>query len=256
VIEGGGEPTLHPDFNAVVAGIKKLGLAVGLITNGFLMPYIGMVEDFEWIRVSLDASSRTQYRQLKGVDGFDRVINNLMNIAAEKRKALLGVGYVLTNLNDDLVQFEQLVKFLRKIGASYIHVRPVVDHPELLSTAGIGFLKKYETRDFSVNIAAITDNQEAGNSGLPCLAHSLSTVVTADGGVYLCGRLNQFENWQPLGNLHQRTFNKIWSGQERRDQVRLVSQPEFCLDNCPQCRMTKYNRLLYGADQIRTRNFI
>lgn len=256
VIEGGGEPTLHPDFMSVVQMAKDQGLALGLISNGFLMPYLGSMGDFEWIRISLDAAGREEYRRLKGVDGFDRVINNLMVMAANRDGLTLGVGYILTNRNDELVRLEQLVRFLRKIGAGYIHFRPVVDHPKLVSSANLCFLKKYETESFSVNISAMTDNKERGNSGLPCMAHSLSTVITADGGVYLCGRLNSFDSWEPLGNLHRQSFHEIWMGETRRRQVSLVSEAEFCRTHCPQCRMTKYNRLLSDAERIKTRNFI
>ena len=256
VVEGGGEPTLHPDFNRVVRGARDMKLAVGLITNGYLVPYLDQVDQFEWIRVSLDAASRNQYRRLKGVNGFDRVIANLTALAAERRSATLGVGYVVTNGNDDPVRLEQLVLFLRQIGVSYIHFRPVVDHPEMVSTTDLGFLKKYETESFSINIAAMTENKDMGNSGLPCLAHSLSTVITADGSVFLCGRLNAFESWEALGNLNDHSFHRIWTGEKRRAQVSLVSQADFCRNNCPQCRMTKYNRLLTDVDKIKTVNFI
>ena len=256
VIEGGGEPTLHPGFKQLVRLARDMDLALGLITNGYQAPYLDSINDFEWIRVSLDAAGRDEYRRIKGVDGFNRVINHLMTIAAQKKNCTLGVGYVVSNLNDDLFKIEQLVLFLRKIGVNYIQFRPVVDHPELFSSVDPGFLKKYETRDFSVNPAAMTDNLERGNAGLPCLAHSLSTVICADGGVYICGRLNQYENWEPIGDLTRESFNSIWTGRKRREQVGLLSQAEFCRANCPQCRMTKYNRLLSDVEKIKTRNFI
>ncbi|MEW6263500.1 MAG: radical SAM protein [Thermodesulfobacteriota bacterium] len=255
VIEGGGEPTLHPDFSAITREIKELDLALGLITNGFILPREpwGL---FEWIRVSLDAAGRDQYRTLKGVDGFDRVLSNLMAVAAAGRPPTLGVGYVLTNRNDDPGQLEQLVLFLRKIKVSYIHFRPVVDHPELTSRTSLDYLKKYGTDEFSVNISALHDNRETGNGGLPCLAHSLSAVIAADGSVFLCGRLNSHESWEALGNIRAQSFPEIWTGEKRRAQVRMVSEPGFCRSHCPQCRMTKYNKLLDGMEKIKTRNFI
>jgi radical SAM protein with 4Fe4S-binding SPASM domain len=233
-----------------------LGLAVGLITNGFLLNYLDEASHFEWVRVSLDAAGREQYRELKGVDGFDRVINNLMALAAAKGDAALGVGYVLTNRNDDLVRLEQLTLFLRKIGVDYIHFRPVVDHPELYSETRLDFLKKYETKNFSINIAPMNDNRDMGNRGLPCLAHSLSTVIAADGSVFLCGRLNRFDAWAPIGNVCQESFTDVWNSDERRRQVHMVSNADFCLAHCPQCRMTKYNRLLNDVQRVKTRNFI
>ena len=148
VIEGGGEPTLHPDFSAVVEAAAQRGLALGLITNGFLAPHLPLIDRFEWIRVSLDAASRDQYRRLKGAAGFDRVLGNLMAAAAARKETAVGVGYILTNANDDLALLEQLVLFLRQSGVSYIQFRPVVDHPELFSTAHIDFLKNTKPKFF------------------------------------------------------------------------------------------------------------
>jgi spore coat polysaccharide biosynthesis protein SpsF (cytidylyltransferase family)/MoaA/NifB/PqqE/SkfB family radical SAM enzyme len=253
VIEGGGEPTMHPRFAEVVENISGLNMAQGLITNGYNLP-LDVIHHFEWVRFSLDAASSSQYKALKGVDGFDRVIHNLQ--AAAQQTSTLGVGYVVTNRNDDAVLLEQLVLFLRSIGVAYIQFRPVVDHPELSSSIDLGFLKKHETSDFSVNLSAMTDNIETGNSNLPCLAHSLSTVICADGSVFLCGRLNTLDSWSPIGSLSDTTFHQIWTGRTRKQQVSLVSRADFCRQHCPQCRMTKYNRLLNDVERIKTRNFI
>ena len=253
VIEGGGEPTMHPQFSDVVKSISALNMAQGLITNGYNVPR-DVMDRFEWVRVSLDAASSSQYKALKGVDGFDRVILNLQAMA--QQTPTLGVGYVVTNRNDDAVLLEQLVLYLRSIGVAYIQFRPVVDHPHLSSNVDLGFLKKHETRDFSVNLSAMIDNMETGNRSLPCLAHSLSTVICADGSVFLCGRLNTLDSWSPIGNIRETTFHRIWTGQTRQQQVSLVSQGDFCSVHCPQCRMTKYNRLLSDVERIKTRNFI
>ena len=254
-IEGGGEPTVHPEFDTVVKRADSAGLALGLITNGYILP-LNSMSRFEWIRISLDAADRGQYERLKGVDGFHRVINNLATLTASRQVGTVGVGYVVTNQNNDPLLLEQLVLFLKKTGVSYIQFRPVVDHPELSASDSLTFLKKYETEDFTVNLKAMTDNKPSGNSGLPCLAHSLSAVIAADGSVFLCGRLNHHASWEPLGNLKNRSFKEIWTGEKRKEQVRLVSRAEFCRDRCPQCRMTKYNRLLSEMDRIKTRNFI
>ncbi|HPG30596.1 MAG TPA: radical SAM protein, partial [bacterium] len=60
-IEGGGEPTLHPDFCEIVEYIVKSGMSVGMITNGTNLNYGNLIDKFEWIRVSLDASDREEY---------------------------------------------------------------------------------------------------------------------------------------------------------------------------------------------------
>ncbi len=259
-IEGGGEPTLSPFFAEAVAEALNQGLAVGLITNGLDLFGPGRDPDlykrFEWIRVSLDAADRRQYLRTKGVDGFDRVLANLAALAESCRESTLGVGYVLTNQNDEPDRLQDLVLTLRSLGLNYLQVRPVVDHPELVSRLPLDFLKKFATPDFSVNLAALTDNAASGNLGLPCLAHSLSVVIGADGVVWLCGRLNADPAARPIGDLTAHGFQYIWHGPERARQAALAASPQFCLDHCPQCRMTKYNQLMAEIDKLKTRNFI
>lgn len=259
-IEGGGEPTISEFFEAAVKSALDHGLAVGLITNG--LELFGGRHDpavyrkMEWIRVSLDAADRRQYLDAKGVDGFDRVLANLGRLAELAPEVTLGAGYVLTNRNDDPDHLQQLALTLRSLEASYLQIRPVVDHPDLVSRRPLDFLTKFSTPDFSVNLAALEDNAPNGNDGLPCLAHSLSTVIGADGAVWLCGRLNAEAEARPVGGLTAADFIEIWRGPERARQTALAASPEYCRARCPQCRMTKYNKLLYDIDRLKTRNFI
>jgi hypothetical protein len=132
----------------------------------------------------------------------------------------------------------------------------VVDQPSLVSRRDLSFLKAWETDSFAVNLEALADNAVAGNAHLPCLAHSLSAVIGADGLVWLCGRLNAEPSARPLGDLHTAGFAEIWAGAERRRQARQAASAEFCRTNCPPCRLTKYNRLLNDLARLKTRHFI
>ena len=259
-IEGGGEPTVAPFFAQAVTAALTQRLAVGLITNGLNLfppdmdPYI--YSRFEWIRISLDAADRRQYLELKGVDGFDQVMAAIDRLTTLAPNATLGVGYVLTSRNDEPNHLQNLVLTLRSMGLDYIQIRPVVDHEDMVSQQPPNFLKKFETPDFSVNLAALTDNAPSGNLNLPCLAHSLSTVIGADGAVWLCGRLNTSAGAVPVGSLTEYSFRDIWLGPERARQTALAASADFCCGHCPQCRMTKYNQLLADIDRLKTRNFI
>lgn len=54
---GGGEPTLHPEFNSITHFAKGLGLRLGLITNGLRLKYIPehVLQCYDWIRISMVA---------------------------------------------------------------------------------------------------------------------------------------------------------------------------------------------------------
>ena len=253
VLEGGGEPTLYRHFKQVVDIAKKNKLGLGLITNGTVALDENILKEFEWIRVSLDASTAKEYFELKGVDAFERVVNNIENY--KKHCDTVGVGYVVTKKN--ISEIETLVMRLREAGVSYIQLRPVVDCEELYPyDIDLSFLKFYQTQSFAVIIDGMKENANHGNAGLGCFAHSLTSVISGDGSVYLCGRLNIYNWLNPIGNINIQSFNEIWNGEEREKQSKMVCNPDFCSKNCPQCRITKFNELIEKMKNIKSKHFI
>lgn len=253
VLEGGGEPTLYPHFAEVVRYARSVGLAVGLITNGTRALNAEVVSEMEWIRVSLDASTREEYVRLKGVDVFENVLTNIAKYV--KHCDTVGIGYVVTNNN--ISQLESLVLRLRMMGASYIQLRPVVDSPELFpQDVDLSYLKYYENSEFAVNIEGMKENAERGNDALPCYAHSITSIISGDGSVYICGRLNIYEWLKPIGNIREKSFRRVWYSEERQNQAEKLTDAEFCRRHCPQCRISKFNKLFYRLDHVKSVHFI
>ncbi len=254
VLEGGGEPCLHPEFSKALELALDSDLAVGLITNGTLFTFEEFLPRMEWVRVSLDADSPETFREFKGKDFFDRVIANIRRMCAAKESCTIGVGYVVTR--DNIRNLEEITILLNDLGVDYLYLRPVIDHPEMRIEENLYYLRKYETDSFRVLIHAMQENTVTGNNELPCVAHSLSTVIASDGSVFLCGRLNIFDWMEPIGNINSESFGNIWRGSRRREQSAQVRDGSFCSQWCPECRMTKYNTVLERLKQVRTVNFI
>lgn len=253
VLEGGGEPTLYENFADIVYYAKNVGLAVGLITNGTQELDEQLLKQFEWIRVSLDASTTTEYEMLKRVDCFEKVMKNIAVYA--KYCPSVGVGYVVTNTN--ISQIEPLVMRLRELNVSYIQCRPVVDSDELSpKSIDLSYLQFYQRGNFGVNIGGMIENAESGNFGLPCNAHSITSIISGDGSVYICGRLNIYDWLKPIGNIREQSFHAIWNGDERRRQAKQIQNADFCKNHCPQCRISKFNALLDKLSSVKSVNFI
>lgn len=167
----------------------------------------------------------------------------------------MGVGYVVTNTN--LSQIETLVMRVREAGVSYIQMRPVVDNKELYPYGvDLTFLKFYQSAKFAVIVDGMKENAGFGNAKLPCRAHSITAIVSGDGAVYICGRLNIYDWLEPIGNINQQKFEEIWNGETRKKQAEMVSKADFCERNCPQCRVTKFNRLFERLETINSKHFI
>jgi len=263
VIEGGGEPTLHRSFADIIRRIDETGMAAGLITNGSILHYDEVFNVFEWVRVSLDVSTPAQMKELKSRKNgmFDQVIRNIERMARLKTHTTLGVSYIVTRKTREGI-FE-LIGQLRDMGVDYVQIKPVVDHPDLaLEDHQLDDLQSYQREGFQVFLDALHENIVMGNANLPCTAHSLSSIIGANGSVYLCGRLNTYADWPAIGNINQLSFREIWNSEERHRQARLVLDREFCRSKCPECRLTKFNvALSEEADfippkKVKTPNFI
>jgi len=184
---------------------------------------------------------------------FEKVIDNISDYTSAC--PVVGVGYVVSNQNCS--NLETLVKRLKILGVSYIQFRPVIDHPELLPEINLNYLTRYISgQNFNIIIDGMEENKESGNKGLPCRAHSLTTVISADGNVYLCGRLNKYNWFEPMGNINEHSFHSIWNGENRKKQAKQVLDPEFCKQFCPECRITKFNCFIANSEKIHTRSFI
>jgi radical SAM protein with 4Fe4S-binding SPASM domain len=252
-LEGGGEPSLYSKFSEVVFYAKSKGLALGLITNGTVRISEDLLKEFEWIRVSLDASTAEEYVDLKGVDCFEKVLSNIAHYS--KYCNTVGIGYVVTNKN--ISQIEALVMRLRELGVSYIQLRPVVDCPELYPEGvDLSYLMVYQNSTFGVIIDGMKENAESGNFNLPCVANGITSVISGNGNVYICGRLNIYDWLKPIGNINEQSFHDIWNGMERKKQLEMVNDKIFCTANCPQCRVSKFNRLVDRLNNIKSKDFI
>lgn len=249
-IEGGGEPTLYPYFSEIVDYIDSKGLGIGVITNGTVKLNKNVLRKLEWIRVSLDASNNEEYLRLKGIDCYERVLSNIAHYV--KYCNTVGIGYVVTKNN--ISNIEALVMRLRSLGASYIQMRPVVDNTDLFpNNIDLTYLECYKSTKFNVIVDGMVENAETGNSELPCHADSITSIISGDGSVYICGRLNIYNWLKPIGNINESSFSEIWNGEERKRQEKMIQSPEFCSKYCPQCRVTKFNQLferLYNTHSV------
>jgi len=255
-LEGHGEPTLHPEFKDIVRDIVRAGLEVGLITNGILYDYEDVSSLFNWIEVSLDAGSVATYCATKKVDAFERVREHIVDMLIDRPGQVTGIGYVVTRRN--YMEVPRMMIWAQGIGASYFNMRPVVDAPN----QWIGTTDLPDTASY-LNMPIINHMREHsihGNAGLPCIAHSLSGVIAADGSVLFCARLaNKYagtEDFPVIGNILEQPFHAIWNSVQRKQWARQVSSPQYTLKHCPACRFTKFNQILWRRRDCKTRGFI
>jgi len=256
-LEGGGEPTMHKNFCDIVRYGASLDLDMGLITNG-VKELNENINFLRWVRISLDASNADEYRYEKGVDMFDKVISNIkhMNIIRNRDKVYLGIGYVITKDNDkDLLLF---INMMNDIGVDYIYMRPVEENndlsPDFISLdAYKKLIEKKEDRLSTKVLLKVNERTIKDNDNLPCIAHSLTCVIRANGELVLCEKRKH--DIVILGNVNNSSFEDIWMS-EKRKKISKKLLNNTSTKGCEVCRLTRFNKIFYELGKLRTSNFI
>jgi len=256
-IEGGGEPSIHNDFEEIVQYGKSLDLHMGLISNG-VENFSHVIKYFKWVRISIDASSPTEYKQEKGIDRFEVVLSNLGNFSKNRdpSQTHLGVGYVLTKRNINSVM--NIVPTFDKLGADYLYLRPVEESPQLVPSLDDLFNLRKQLLEFTEThrIKAILNINERlikNNDNLPCIAHSLTCIIQANGEVMLCEKRRH--DIITFGNIYEEDFDKIWNSNTRKKVTNKLLNP-LCQIGCEVCRITPFNRIFFDVNNIHTKKFI
>ncbi|MCM1231012.1 MAG: radical SAM protein [Ruminococcus flavefaciens] len=256
-LEGGGEPALHPNFREIVEIGVQSGIDMGLITNG-TVDISDCVGSLKWVRVSLDSSTAEEYMQEKGVDGFGRVLENLkkMSAARDPKQTFIGVGYVLTTRNQS--NLSELVKQLDNAGVDYLYLRPVEEAPQITPSLADLLAIRKQLAGITANMRikymlSINDRVVEQNAGLPCVAHSLTSIIHANGEVALCEKRR--EDGIILGNVYEKSFEEIWVSpyRERISQKLLNSE---CQKGCSACRVTGFNMIFEQLENVHSKHFI
>lgn len=216
---GGGEPLMNPKFNLMVSIAKNLGFQIGLVTNGVLLNKVEDLEAFMFIRISLDAHNQEDYKKVKGVDTFNKVIDNIK--MALKRNETVGLSYVVgPDNNKNLEKAEELASDL---GVSYIQIKPsyVCERKEIFTD--------FEYPDGSPIIGT---QRYLPEDNIPCIIAGLVAIIGANGDVYFCCQGRAIDRLT-LGNLKDKTFKELWT-------ERMNLKPNVSL--CPMCRYMNYTK--------------
>jgi len=123
-----GEPLINK--KATLSGIKlalSAGIEVGLFTNGLLLDkeVREVIVDGLYVHVSLDASSEQSHKAIKGKEGFERIIQNIKELAHLRNnrssKLQITVGYILHKENHN--EIYNTVRRLKESGADIIRFK-------------------------------------------------------------------------------------------------------------------------------------
>jgi len=98
ILIGGGEPTLHRDFEEIIRHLKSKEMQIGIVTNGSRLHHIKniaqILEDKDWLRISIDAASEKTFARSHNPKNNIRLETILTNAQEFKKlNPRISMGY-------------------------------------------------------------------------------------------------------------------------------------------------------------------
>lgn len=222
VWSGGGEPTTHPDWQAIVRLAHQMGFQQGMYTLGGLLtkPSARLLAiNTTWVVVSLDAADRETYAAEKGVpvDRFDAACNGVRWLA-ETGCATIGVSFLLHGGN--WFNAPDMLSLARSLGATYTTFRPAIrtspetpsrttDDRSWVDAAYLSLLRLNQQADVEVDPSRFLAYRDwKGHGYTDCTGVRLNTTITPDGRVWICP---QRRGVTCLGDLRTESFQELWA---------------------------------------------
>lgn len=234
---GGGEPTLHPDFDTIIEAAASTGIKQGIYTHGGHISEVRanlLTEYMAFVYVSLDAANRDSYKEAKGVDRFDAACQGIMHLTSSfyqtslnnPDRATIGVGFLVNENN--WFDMEDAAELATGLGADYIQFRPTIqydnDDPTKLAedptwiNDAINTINRIKTayHDQAPSFTVEADPERflmyknwTGHNYEMCWWSALQTVITPNGKMWTC--VNKREHPAALiGDLSTTNFQQIW----------------------------------------------
>jgi MoaA/NifB/PqqE/SkfB family radical SAM enzyme len=224
----GGEPLLNKELPKILSYAKHLGFFVKLSTNGFLYPE--KAEEIKGlsnrIYFSLDTISEDEYKKIRGIDGFEKVMEGVK--IARKLKQDSCILYTVTNEN--LHNISNIAKFCKENRLTlYIHPCFSYFENEALNIKNIEKIKKYFWHPYvRMSLPQLDFHSKGGNdiNNPSCMAG----IATVDIGPDDCLTIPCFHKHIKRVKIDGKLYS-LYNSDEWKDLFKDVGSYDFCR-NC------------------------
>lgn len=263
-MSGSGEPLINPDMFKMVKYAKERGCSVLTTSNLTLVTderAIEIVESgLDLLKISIDASNRETYLNVRGKDYFDKVLDGIDKINKAKEKTgkttpHLRLQFVI--LGDNFTEIPDVIKLAAEKKVEAVYLQPLIltyveeRRESLIGSFSADNLKKVllssanlaEERRVVTNIDRLLKNFDlcflgekvAKEKKRICIMPWFSFFLSARGDVRPCCSFATSE--ADLGNIFKEDFATIWNNMEYkrfREIIKKGKQPyQICRDCIP-----------------------
>jgi radical SAM protein with 4Fe4S-binding SPASM domain len=249
-LSGGGESTLHPEFDKFAEMCIKEKFKLSLLSNAAsLSPKIVdlVVEGFSFLRVNLDASNDEVYNQIHRPPTpreFQKVLGNLERIVSERerKKSDLIVGAKVWLCQANMNFMEEMACLAKNVGLDYIQFRVnqnAFDRLLLEQKREVKVLiKELQKRYHPFEIYGEVETRKFRRGCWLSFAH---LVINPGGDVYPCHRFDCRPDVTSFGNIFTQPAEKLWFGPEHRKIAGHLRENDCHIE---ECRWHLYNEFI------------
>lgn len=137
-VAGGGESTIHPNFNCFIRELARHNIKIAVITNGALLdadppdsPYYQTVVDYcQYCGISVDAATRETFNQVHGLKPssqyYDMVMFNIKNLVEYKKqtKKKIEITFKFLMARENFREVHDATLLAKILGCDIFHLRP------------------------------------------------------------------------------------------------------------------------------------
>jgi len=226
-ITGGGEPLAYPHINKLLEELSMLPIDTALVTNGTLLKEFTtellFTTSLQWVRISIDAGNKDMYTKIRRCheSHWDLVWENLKQLIARRTHHIIGVGYVVTDMNHNGIL--ELCKRAKDAGvnsvrisvaftskgadilddAQQLEVRKQLDEAHKLEDGNYHIADLYQERLNNLRDSAKQQDYDY------CGTKDILCVVEGEGNVYTCCTLTGMKQGL-IGNIKETSFGLLW----------------------------------------------
>lgn len=242
---GGGEPLIYPYIEDTLEHIKKYNIQYSIITNGQALEgrKAELLFDAKWIRISIESAHADTYAGIRGVNTFEKVIQNIVNFIQNKNQlCTVGINCVVTK--DNYREIYDLCELMAKLGVDNIKLSPLRIDGDLgeyhkpfeesvknqINQAKSEFENdKFKIIDkYSNDISLVEHYQKPYHR---CMIQEVFTVIGADCKVYFCHQQAYTKNGD-IGSLQEQSFKELWYSEDTVKKIRELDACQECNFRC------------------------
>ncbi len=167
----GGEPTMMPNFDELVALLIQHGTQVRIHTSGIKYSqsiYDALKQDKGTVVISLDSGCSLTYERIKQVNKFIDVCNNIKKYASSNSNNVIIKYIILPGHNDNIKEIDKFFKLMKQFNINTVALDIEVQ-----------YAMKYENKYVSPHIYLLVDYFEkiAAKNGIKVITYSFLSYV-------------------------------------------------------------------------------